>query len=312
MKKIDYNQNGFKRFKKDYINFISYKLNIDSNSPELNALLFDSPEKLIEQVENETLLIDDLKKQINYDLITRTNESEDTKRKYKFYQYKSFRDRILHQFDVSVCPYCNRNYINVIEDTVDDSTRSLGVLDHYYPKDEKAYPYLSLNLYNFIPACTTCNSKFKLSNTTEILNPFLDDFNEIFKFKLDTDDLPDILVHEKPFKIIIETKGLEKEEIANNTKSLFRLEDIYNYHNKDAKDIIIKSLAFTDKYINGITNTLRERLDTDLSIDTKELIFGLTDDINNTPLSKFKNDIYNQFNPNKKRSIKNSKWKTKK
>ena len=50
---------------------------------------------------------------------------------------------------LTVCPYCNRSYINSRE-------RNLGAeLDHFYNK--KDYPMFAISLYNFIPSCSTCN-----------------------------------------------------------------------------------------------------------------------------------------------------------
>lgn len=57
-------------------------------------------------------LFKDLKKVINYDYITDTD--------WTYYNSLKLRDAVLSQIDIAVCPYCNRNYVDVIEDPQHD------------------------------------------------------------------------------------------------------------------------------------------------------------------------------------------------
>ena len=52
--------------------------------------------------------------------------------------------------DVSVCPYCNRNFINTRGDS-----HSGRQYDHFFSRDK--VPYFALSLYNLVPTCSTCN-----------------------------------------------------------------------------------------------------------------------------------------------------------
>ena len=91
-----------------------------------------------------------------------TNLNEDllklNKQIGKFINYdhlyeEELRDKIIITSGIDICPYCGRQFITRFKD------RSSADLDHFFPK--KYLPLLSLSLYNFIPSCQICNSRFK-------------------------------------------------------------------------------------------------------------------------------------------------------
>ena len=93
------------------------------------------------------------------------------------------RKKIIDLKNVSVCPYCNRNYISstckvlqcnncnqellVIDGTekecpgckqeINSQTKVVNTaqLDHFFPKD--SYPLFAVSFYNLIPSCYSCN-----------------------------------------------------------------------------------------------------------------------------------------------------------
>ncbi|MBM6876135.1 hypothetical protein H6A04_10855, partial [Fusobacterium mortiferum] len=75
----------------------------------------------------------------------------------------TLRHQLLAKMNVKTCPYCDRQYI-----TNFDTNKSSADLDHFYSQSE--YPYLALNIYNFIPACPICNRNFKNDGEIQI-NP---------------------------------------------------------------------------------------------------------------------------------------------
>ena len=102
----------------------------------------------------------------------------------KIFRYDNYSQRvaaveILKKMKVTVCPYCNRQYI---------FTLSKGCVrpqfDHYYPKNR--YPYLALSLYNMIPSCSICNmAKSSLDTFKEpILYPFDEEMGSEAKFEI--------------------------------------------------------------------------------------------------------------------------------
>ena len=72
-------------------------------------------------------------------------------------QYNEFRSsqdqwggaQLIDELDISVCPYCNRHFMDTYVPDKDGGLKSNAQLDHFYPKDQ--YPYLVLSLYNLIP-----------------------------------------------------------------------------------------------------------------------------------------------------------------
>ena len=143
--------------------------------------------------------------------------------------YYVFRNKFgvefLERLEINVCPYCNREYIFKFEDTKKKESRILASLDHYYDKD--TYPFLAISLFNLIPSCHICNSKFKhTKNFYDIqhIHPFEDNFNSMakFHFKLVTNKKK----KEKIFSnnsIYLELKPLKNFQKIENTITTFRL-----------------------------------------------------------------------------------------
>lgn len=119
-----------------------------------------------------------LKKVFNYDRLKKDTSD---------FPEISLRNRILASMDVPVCPYCNRQYITVypLETNAKGFEKTTADLDHFYIK--KAYPYLALSLYNFIPSCQICNSRFKHETdfyTNPHVYPYLQEFGNDVKFSI--------------------------------------------------------------------------------------------------------------------------------
>ncbi len=57
---------------------------------------------------------------------------------------------LIKSSDISICPYCYRSYIGVIEEEYGKRTITPD-LDHFYPKSK--YPFLSVTLSNLVPSC---------------------------------------------------------------------------------------------------------------------------------------------------------------
>ena len=70
---------------------------------------------------------------------------------------------LVKNLDITVCPYCNRNYINSRKNHIGAN------FDHYYDKDK--YPFFALTLGNLIPCCATCNriKKMNLINFAHLI-----------------------------------------------------------------------------------------------------------------------------------------------
>lgn len=210
-------------------------------------------------------------------------------------RYENYRDsqaaKVVNVLEISVCPYCNQNHINVVCQK-GGRIRLWGDLDHFY--DKSTYPELMVCLYNLIPVCKVCN-QLKSSQKGTIINPYNCQINSNIKFKTVFDDKLDIGYLQgksQNFNIVIEKESLteeDKEEIR-----LFDLENRYKQLKQNAQEIIIKSKAYDLIY--------QEQLMEKFELSEEELssyIFGYTDNHLNRILSKFNLDMANEFRGSK-------------
>ncbi len=162
----------------NYINQDDTHFNIDDINCDLVCLYDKDLEQIIKLKQSEMILL--IKKDIEIypSLATQLNKL-----------YEVFRNKwatsFVQELDITVCPYCNREYIFKFEDTKKNKPRVISTFDHYYSKS--TYPFLSISFFNLIPCCHICNSKFKhKENFYEKvhLHPYEDDFNTLVKFKL--------------------------------------------------------------------------------------------------------------------------------
>ncbi|HDF2327049.1 TPA: hypothetical protein PC537_000573 [Morganella morganii] len=138
--------------------------------------------------------------------------------------------------DISICPYCNSEEIEQIDDPTGTSYRP--AFDHFIPKCK--YPLISFSLFNLIPSCTKCNSTYKKSLDpliTPFSNPFLDGVNDtqLFNFSYDINYIySNGLIDNDQIQIILEKQNnlidenMRKLEISNrynlpNSKKVARL-----------------------------------------------------------------------------------------
>ena len=230
--------------------------------------------------------------------------------------------------NIEVCPYCNRQYIFTVmvhkkgmhEGNKECITRP--EIDHYYPKS--IYPYLSCNLYNFIPSCPTCNhlksdkddGERKISS---LIYPYKNGYenNGLFKVKYEEAFLSsNKLFGDKPsedkLKIAIESKGSNKSEIEKS-KEIFNLEDIYSMHKLDLSDFLSRYKKYCEPKRIEILKLIHDS--TDESIDDRQLqiflkimssklekeLLGMIECEENRqyPLKKMKEDIKKQLDDSK-------------
>ncbi|HFI0040917.1 TPA: hypothetical protein ACGOTH_001382 [Streptococcus suis] len=191
---------------------------------------------------------------------------------------------------VTVCPYCNRNFINNRDDKLGSQ------MDHFYNKD--IYPIFSISLHNFVPSCSVCNLN---KGTKEFqISPWIQenvDGNEV-KFNYLLKSLTDM-------EITIEssTKRLADIEIIN-------LNAAYQIHQIDIKEMLDREIKYSYTYrtelqdifknvVNEKDKTAYESFNQLLADDEIDyLIHGnvvFAEDIKNVPLGKFKKDIFSEI-----------------
>ena len=210
---------------------------------------------------------------------------------------------------VSVCPYCNRQYISIFNDT----KKGTATFDHCYR--EETYPIFKLSLYNLVPSCYTCNSTLKGSSDIQHLNPWnMKEANSLKFIVHKKNEGYDFLENyysgygSQPYlNSIIKIAPLNDDPNAKGSVDVFALEDMYQIHSKFAadfdtivqkyetssyKEMIIKLLNESDFEINeNILDKILYGFQTNI-IDNDESENHLT---MNNPLSKLKLDILKKY-----------------
>lgn len=176
-------------------------------------------------------------------------------------------------------------------------------LDHLLP--QKNYPYLSLSLFNLVPSCYSCNSKFKKEKDffidikdLKILSPTftsdkinLNDFLEFRIFYEDSFSNSNLPVTNDHYKIKLLSK-------YSDYIKLLKLQGRYNFHKNISFEMIEKRRQYPDTQIDEIEKIFLEK---NILIDKetfKKQIFGsviFQKENTNDPLEKYKKDIAKQL-----------------
>lgn len=182
--------------------------------------------------------------------------------------------------------------------------RNHFTLDHFIPKAK--FPYFALSLYNLIPSCYSCNSKFKGAmefsdiNNLNSLSPSSNSFS-LFKdleFKLYF-DVQGVYFKKKiknvnalkDIRVDIENVGGIKE--FDTYLDMFKLKGRYVYHKNECLKLIQKRKKYSDTEIREIAKISGRDIN-----DVKSDIFGsviFNDDERSEPFAKFKRDIAKQL-----------------
>lgn len=216
--------------------------------------------------------------------------------------YEVFRNKwaveFIEDLDIKVCPFCNREYIFKFEDKIKGKPRIIASLDHYYDKD--TYPFLSVSIFNLIPCCHICNSKFKHTKNfynQKHLHPYEDSFNEKSKFSQFFNNVNE---ENKKFSLLskerisLTLKPLNDKDIATqNTIDTFRLETLYQEHKDIVFELIQKREIYPDSYIDDLFHQYEGTLFKNREDVLRHITGGFIEDkdINKRPLSKLIKDI---------------------
>lgn len=191
----------------------------------------------------------------------------------------SMRVRIVKAADVTVCPYCNRDYINCRAENV-----SGAQLDHFFNRSQ--YPIFAVSLYNLVPVCGNCN-RTKSASPIELASPFDEMINweKDVWFEYHQTSLSSL-------KIDIKSKNTR---INNNIKSMW-IKEAYQIHEDEILELQEKQKAYEKSQIEEIQKVLKNN---SISVtDVKQIIFGpeLTmQDMRKKPLGKLYQDMYKEM-----------------
>ncbi|TCJ00452.1 hypothetical protein [Cytobacillus praedii] len=190
----------------------------------------------------------------------------------------SMRVRIVKNSRLTVCPYCNRDYINSRAGNV-----SGAQLDHFFSKAE--FPLFAICLYNLVPVCGNCN-RVKSAKTLAFASPFDKCINweKDITFTYSGSTLKDL-------KIEIIAKG----SLKNNIKSMGII-NAYQIHGMEVLELIEKEQMYSISQKEELIKVLGPG---NLSeIEIKKIIFGpeITKECMRTkPLGKMMSDLHKEL-----------------
>lgn len=194
---------------------------------------------------------------------------------------------------VTVCPYCNRNYIfNFNKKGRQNATAQL---DHFF--DKKTYPYLAVSIYNLVPSCGTCNLR-KSSKDVKVFYPYIESFDESVKFTLKGIKGRDELQKEKldffdEKRINLDYKIIDKKDKVEKHIEVFNIDNLYNEHKDIVSELLQKRVIYSDDYIDSLMDKYEGKLFKNREDLLRLITSGYIEDkdINKRPLSKLIKDI---------------------
>jgi len=192
---------------------------------------------------------------------------------------------LIYFLGITVCPYCNRNYINNIEKENDKTIRT-SQFDHFFNK--KDYPLYAISFYNLVPSCYACNHTKSVHDISK--SPYDSDLNigNTIKFDFELKSALPLKNKSDVTIFISEQKGLE-----DNVRVL-GLENQYELHKGDVYEILMRQHFFTDEMIQEYFDNYNSLFEFENENQLKSfLLGGYFDEKNiiNTSLGKLKYDI---------------------
>lgn len=187
--------------------------------------------------------------------------------------------------DISACTYCNRIYTKTVI-TPEKITRP--EFDHWFPKGK--YPLLALSFFNLIPSCHICNSSAKGDTDFSLIthiHPYVDKkINMQFSYKYDKG------LSNHKFKLKFDGDNDNK---AKTTAKEFKLEEIYETHEDELKDLLRIKNIYSDTYLEKLNGLLGSTVSYD---EIYRLAFGTyieESKFDKRPLSRMKRDILKEL-----------------
>jgi hypothetical protein len=182
--------------------------------------------------------------------------------------------------DLETCPYCNRNYIFIVDE---ESGKLRPEIDHFYPKS--IYPFLAMSFYNLIPSCPICNHTKSSKSAENLINPY-DVKDNDFKFTYKPTDISFAQIESKKY----DTDNFEIEVYGNKANvEVFKLVELYKQHKDIIVDLLMKKAYYPKSYI--------EELEKNFGFTKDEIYrylmcnYKKDEDLHKRPLSKLIKDI---------------------
>lgn len=211
-------------------------------------------------------------------------------------------EELMKDLDLTVCPYCNRNFIKTIQVRQNAAGKDIfvkGQLDHFYPRS--LYPYLAICKHNLVPSCASCNGASGKhdddTRTKGVVNPFLLADSNGLKFKMTITGKGVADLNTCAQTISIDVDCTANPALANN-EDIFHLKKLYTTHTDYAAEVYYKSILRTPhSYKQYIGKKMIAHGMKYSDADFERLLLGTytrEEDYHKRPLSKFCADIARQ------------------
>lgn len=222
--------------------------------------------------------------------IDKLKNGKKSKNNFLIDAYKKLRTKygkeLIEKTGVTVCPYCNRNFVNNGKD------RAMAQFDHFF--DKKTFPLFAISLYNLIPCCSSCNHTKQSESIS--FSPYDYDFrtDDMLTFDYCFENINKYRIKINTNENITDCNGKRrKNPIASNIEVL-QLREQYNLHTDLLKQIIFKTRTMPESYLQEIREMLKTTIDLDLGMTEEEIYYDnyLSEEkYHLRPLSKFTHDI---------------------
>ena len=153
-------------------------------------------------------------KDLFYELYSNLYEQNYLGLKNKDEHYKSF----FETNKIKYCPFCGLSKMKGNLNTKKEA------YDHYFPQEK--YPFNTINFYNLVPTCNTCNSSYKLRKDPLYLN---DTTKRKVYYPYSNKDISisiSIEIKGKTLNLDIKTSEMESEELET-WKEVYSIEERY-------------------------------------------------------------------------------------
>ena len=198
------------------------------------------------------------------------------------YKQRFPRQEFVEELQITVCPYCNRNFVN------STYKRTMCDLDHFY--DKETYPILAVSFHNLVPVCHACNHA-KASKSISY-SPHNMKFNtdDLLSFNFFIDGM-DFLSDNQHIGIEIDCV----REFETNVREL-KLREVYQIHSDIVQECIKKAIMFNPKYMTDLFNTYNGLFESEEEL--YRIVFGNYMEesfYGKRPLSKLTKDVLSKL-----------------
>lgn len=199
---------------------------------------------------------------------------------------KKYGKELIEKTGVTVCPYCNRNFVNNGKD------RAMAQFDHFF--DKKTFPLFAISLYNLIPCCSSCNHTKQSESIS--FSPYDYDFrtDDMLTFNYCLKDGNKYRIEIDTNENINDCNGKERKNPIISNIDVLQLREQYNLHTDLLKQIIFKTCKMPESYLQEIREMLKTTIDLDLGMTEEEIYYDnyLSEEkYHLRPLSKFTHDM---------------------